>query len=444
VYLNSATCMAGMGPIMTPVEDIESSAERARIVDAEFDIHAVLNARTMLSHFQPIISIRERRVIGLEALVRATNPASGKPISPNYLFDAASRHKQSLQLDRLCREAAISGFASLASLDPDLILFINVDVSTLSRSAAESNALIKLTEEYGIAPERVAIEIIESKINDATALQRFITNHRKRGFLIALDDMGAGHSNLERIPSIKPDIIKLDRSLIQNIDQEYHKQELFDFFIKLAHRIGVFVIVEGIETEAEALSCLERGADLVQGFYFAYPQPPARACLESGLDYASRLRSVLTEHMVQRFTQRKLMYKRYNDIASRITAVVEMSEPTAYETMLEHALGRFPTAECAYVIHESGRQITRTVFNPACSQRKRTALFGPAPAGGNQSAKDYFMYLGKNQRHYVTRPYVSVATGNVCVTISNRVSLSSGESFVVCVDINLSEEMPPS
>jgi len=444
MHPTSGTCTARIGPIVTPTEDVESSAERARIVDAEFDIHAVLQARTMLSHFQPIISIREKRVIGLEALVRATNPASGKPISPNFLFDAAIRHKQSLQLDRLCREAAISGFATLASLDPDLILFINVDVSTLSRSAAESNALIKLTEEYGIAPERVAIEIIESKINDASALQRFIANHRKRGFLIALDDMGAGHSNLERIPSIKPDIIKLDRSLIKNIDQEYHKQELFDFFIKLAHRIGVFVIVEGIETEAEALSCLERGADLVQGFYFAYPQPPARACLESGLDYASRLRSVLTEHMVQRFTQRKLMYKRYNDIASRITAVVEMSEPTAYETMLEHALGRFPTAECAYVIHESGRQITRTVFNPSCSQRKRTALFGPAPAGGNQSAKDYFMYLGKNQRHYVTRPYVSVATGNVCVTISNRVSLSSGESYVVCVDINLTEEMPPS
>lgn len=444
MYPNSATSMAGTGPIMTQTEDVESSSERARIVDAEFDIHAVLQARTMLSHFQPIISIREKRVIGLEALVRATNPASGKPISPNYLFDAASRHKQSLQLDRMCREAAISGFASLASLDPDLILFINVDVSTLSRSAAESNTLIKLTEEYGIAPERVAIEIIESKINDASALQRFIANHRKRGFLIALDDMGAGHSNLERIPSIKPDIIKLDRSLIQNIDREYHKQELFDFFIKLAHRIGVFVIVEGIETQAEALSCLERGADLMQGFYFAYPQAPARACLESGLDYASRLRSVLTEHMVQRFTQRKLMYKRYNDIASRITAVVEMSDPAAYETMLEHALGRFPTAECAYVIHESGRQITRTVFNPACCQRKRTALFSPAPAGGNQSAKDYFMYLGKNQRHYVTRPYVSVATGNVCVTISNRVSLTSGESYVVCVDINLTDEMPPS
>ena len=423
-----------------PTEDLESSAERARIVDAEFDIHAVLEARSMLSHFQPIISIREKRVIGLEALVRATNPDSGKPISTNFLFDAASRHKQSLELDRMCREAALAGFASLAGLDPDLILFINVDVSSLSRSAAEANALIELTEKYGIPSERVVIEIIESKISDASALQRFITNHRRRGFLIALDDMGAGHSNLERIPSIKPDIIKLDRSLIQNIDREYHKQELFDFFIKLAHRIGVFVVVEGIETEAEALSCLERGADLVQGYYFAYPQPPDRTCLERGLDYASRLRSVLTDHMVRRFTRRKLMYKRYNDIASRITAAVEMSDPATYEVILESALMRFPLAECAYVIHESGRQITRTVVNPTHSQRRRTPLFGPAPAGGNQSAKDYFMYLGKNQRHFVTSPYVSVASGNVCVTISNRVSLASGESFVVCVDINLSED----
>ncbi len=425
---------------MTNAEELESSAERARIVDAEFDIHAVLEARSMLSHFQPIISIREKRVIGLEALIRATNPASGKSISPNYLFDAANRHKRSLQLDGLCRASALSGFARLASLDPDLILFVNVDASTLDRSTAESNTLIDLTEKHGIPAERVAIEIIESKIRDASALQHFVAFHRQRGFLIALDDMGTGHSNLERIPSIKPDIIKLDRSLIQNIDREYHKQELFDFFLKLAHKIGVVVVVEGIETEAEALCCLERGADLVQGYYFAYPQPPARACLESGLDYASRLRSVLTEHMVRRFTARKLMYKRYNDIASRITAVVEMSEPAAYETMLEHALQRFPSAECAYVIHESGRQITRTVFNASCSQRRRTALFGPSPAGGNQSAKEYFMYLGKNQRHYVTRPYVSVATGNVCVTISNRVSLTSGDSYVVCVDINLAED----
>ena len=391
----------------------------------------------MESHYQPIISIRGKRVIGLEALVRATNPASGQPITPTYLFDAASRHKQSLLLDRLCRESALAGFATVAGLDPDLILFVNVDGSSLTRSTAESTALIRMTEEHGIPPERVVIEIIESKIDDAAALQRFVAAHRQRGFLIALDDMGTGHSNLERIPSIKPDIIKLDRSLIQDIDREYHKQELFDFFIKMAQRIGVFVVVEGIETEAEALSCLERGADLVQGFYFARPQPPDSSCLERGLEYASRLRAVLTDHMVRKFTNRKLQYKQYNDMADRITAVVEMSRPADYQVVMENALARFPAAECAYVIHESGRQITPIIFNPSCDHRKRSTIFGPSPVGGNLSAREYFMYLGTNQRRYVTHPYVSMATGNVCVTISNRVSLSSGESYVVCVDINL-------
>jgi EAL domain-containing protein (putative c-di-GMP-specific phosphodiesterase class I) len=424
----------------TTSEALTSSGERARLIDAEFDIHAVLRERSMRSHFQPIISIRGKKVIGLEALARATNPQSGQAIPPVHLFDAAHRHQQSLQLDRLCRESALSGFATVAGLDPDLILFVNVDASGLSRSTAESTALIRMTEEHGIPPERVVIEIIESKIHDAGALQRFVAAHRKRGFLIALDDMGTGHSNLERIPTIKPDIIKLDRSLIQDIDREYHKQELFDFFIKMAHRIGVFVVVEGIETEAEALSCLERGADLVQGFYFARPQAPDPTCLERGLEYASRLRAVLTDHMVRKFTNRKLMYKQYNDIAARIAAVVEMSNPADYEVVIENALHRFPSAECAYVIHESGRQITPIIFNPACNHRRRGTIFGPSPAGGNQSAREYFMYLGTHQRRYVTHPYVSMATGNVCVTISNRVSLNSGESYVVCVDIDLSRE----
>ena len=426
---------------MTLSDSLNSSAERMSTFDSTFDIQAVLRARSMRTHFQPIISIRGKRVIGLEALIRATDPESGHAIAPTFLFHAANRQKQTLQLDRLCRESALAGFATIAGLDPDLILFVNVDASSFSHSSTESTALIKMTEEYGIPPERVVIEIIESRIHDALALQKFVAAHRKRGFLIALDDMGTGHSNLERIPAIKPDIIKLDRSLIQDIDREYHKQELFDFFIKMAHKIGVFVVVEGIETEGEALTCLERGADLVQGFYFARPQLPNRECLERGLGHACRLRRVLTEHMVRKFTRRKLEYKQYNEVAGRITAVVEMSDPADYELVMQKALTRFPAAECAYVINESGRQITPIVFNPNCSQRRRGTIFGPSPAGGNQSARDYFMYLGTNQRRYVTQPYVSLATGNVCITISNRVMPTTGESYVVCVDISLTKEL---
>jgi EAL domain-containing protein (putative c-di-GMP-specific phosphodiesterase class I) len=429
---------------MDTLENLLSTSERACIVDAEFDIDAVIRAQSLSSHFQPIISIRESRVIGLEALARATDPASGKTISPSDLFQAASHHKKKLPLEQLCRAASISGFKTVSSLDPDLILFLNLDVSLLDETAAGSNAIINLANEWEIPPERIAIEFIESKIRDERALQRFLKSHRKKGFLIALDDMGAGHSNLERIPSIKPDIIKIDRSLIEGINREYHKQELFDFFIKLAHKIGVMVVAEGIETEAEALCCLERGADLVQGFYFARPQPADESCLESGLGHARLLRTVLKDHMVSEFHKRKEKFREYNDIASRICAIVELSQPDQYEIMLENAIARFPSVECAYVIHESGRQMTRTVLNPKRAHRKRTALFGPAGPGGDQSTKDYFIYLDQHQRRFVTDPYVSIVSGNVCVTISNRVSHAPGESFVVCVDIELTDEFVPS
>ena len=421
------------------LENPTSTEKRTCVIDAEFDISAVIQAQSVLCHLQPIISIREGRVIGLEALARATNPISGKPIPPEYLFHAATQFKQARTLDKLCRETSLRSFSDLCELDKDIILFINLDVSMLDESVASSTALIELANRFNIPPERIVIEFIESKIRDERALQAFLKSHRKHGFLIALDDMGAGHSNLERIPTIKPDIIKLDRSLIAGIDREYHKQELFDFFIKLAHKIGVIVVAEGIETEAEALCCLERGADLVQGFYFARPQVPGRKCLTSGLDRAGALRRILKDHMVANFLKRKQLSQRYTDIAGLICAVMEMSPTDDREAMLESAIARFPMVECAYLIHESGRQITRTVLNPERAHRKRTALFGPATAGGDQSAKDYFLFLDQNQRRYVTDPYVSVVSGNVCVTISNRVNLGPGQSFVVCVDIIVSE-----
>ena len=80
----------------------------------------------------------------------------------------------------------------------------------------------------GLKPENIAIEIIESDVEDLKELQRFVQLYRSYGFLIALDDVGAGHSNLNRIPLIKPDILKIDRFLVQNIQDDFYKQEVLE------------------------------------------------------------------------------------------------------------------------------------------------------------------------------------------------------------------------
>ena len=94
---------------------------------------------------------------------------------------------------------------------------------------------------------------------------------RSRGFLIVLDDVGSGHSNLDRIPFIKPDLLKVDRTLIARIDTDYHKRGTLKSLVDLGRKIGALVVAEGVETEGEAMVALELGADLLQGLCLGRP-----------------------------------------------------------------------------------------------------------------------------------------------------------------------------
>ncbi len=87
-----------------------------------------------------------------------------------------------------------------------------------STKSRELHHLLKLVKRCGVSPNNVIIEIIESRCEDEDALLEFVRFYRKKNFLIALDDVGAGFSNLDRIPLIKPDVIKLDRSLISGVN----------------------------------------------------------------------------------------------------------------------------------------------------------------------------------------------------------------------------------
>jgi EAL domain-containing protein (putative c-di-GMP-specific phosphodiesterase class I) len=419
------------------IDGAETLPAESPIVSAEkFDVAAIIAAESIESCFQPIYSIKERKVIGFEALARATNPSDGAIVDPVPLFYSASRKGLNLSLDRLCRRRAIEGFARLAALDPNLIVFINLDVSILTDQIVGSDSILKLVHDHGIAPERVAIEIVESHVRDQLAVHRFAATHRRNGFLIALDDMGAGYSNLERIPALKPDIIKIDRTLLANIGQDYHKQVLFDFFIQLSHKIGAMVIAEAVETREEALACLERGADLVQGFYFSRPEPPAQANLYNGLSTAVETGILLRKHRIAKFAESKCRLERYVDIAGKIGAALAPRGPDEFDGALTGLVREFPQVECAYVLHESGMQISETIFNPMHNHRPRATLFKPASAGTDQSAKDYYIFITETHKQYVSEPYISLASGNICITISTLLNHDNGKKSIVCVDFN--------
>ena len=161
--------------------------------------------------FQPIISVIQGKIIGFEGLIRGSCPLTQEIITPLNLFNKAARNDELVELDRMCREKCLEGFQEIYKNNNSLYLFMNIDTAIIEETEG-SNYIINQIQKYKIPPDNIVIEIIESKIDDVDALSRFVYRHKKEGFLIALDDVGYGFSNLERIIMVKPDIIKIDRS----------------------------------------------------------------------------------------------------------------------------------------------------------------------------------------------------------------------------------------
>ena len=178
------------------------------------DLNEIIENRSIIIHFQPQVSLKRKAVVGLEALSRGFDPQSGEIIPPTLLFAQARDRASRLALDRACRTNAVEAFASLHRREKSLMLSMNIDASCINEETRGSNHILNLVKRCGVSPGNVIIEIIESRCDDTEALMDFVRFYRKRGFLIALDDVGVGFSNLDRIPMLKPDVIKLDRCLM--------------------------------------------------------------------------------------------------------------------------------------------------------------------------------------------------------------------------------------
>jgi EAL domain-containing protein (putative c-di-GMP-specific phosphodiesterase class I) len=400
------------------------------------DVRAILESRSLDSHYQPIVSTKDAKIVGLEALARPRVPGSGSPISPLRFFAEAAAQGLALDADRFCRRRGIEGFVKYFSSYPELLIFINLDASILNASTLGSNCFVDLVRGCALAPENVVIEILESAVDDEATLLRFVESHREQGFLIALDDMGAGSSNLERIPLLKPDIIKLDHSLIRGIDSEYYKQELYDFFLKLTSKFGTLVIAEGIETREEVLTCMERGGDLMQGYYFAHPSEPSEEMMSSCLEEATGTALAYRVYEGERISERRRVADYCNDIAERVSREMRSRRFPDLDEALRKSIRRYPDVECAYVLDGRGIQLSSTVFNPSRSLQPGKSLFHPAPRGCDQRSKDYFLSIDTRRTRYFSEPYVSKASGRTCITISTA-RLARGEvEEILCLDIS--------
>ncbi|MBC8751716.1 EAL domain-containing protein [Paraburkholderia sp. WC7.3b] len=211
--------------------------------------HALGNL-TLSSAFQPIFSLSHRRSIGYEALLRVRDPA-GKEVHPLAVLDRTVERGRWNNLERSVQLLHTSNFALMANARDRLFLNVRPDgfiVSEAYRRLVEDS--IRRLE---LTPDRVVLEVLETPNGNFQQLIDGVASFRQLGFLIAFDDFGAGHSNIDRVWQLQPDIVKLDRRVIEQAAQSSRLARQLPRLVSLLHEAGALVVVEGVETQREAL-----------------------------------------------------------------------------------------------------------------------------------------------------------------------------------------------
>ncbi|MBI5520677.1 MAG: EAL and GGDEF domain-containing protein [Desulfovibrio sp.] len=240
-------------------------------LSAEFN--AILHEKKVRALFQPIADFASGTILAWEALARG--PEGSAFQSPAVLFDFAEQSGKLFALERLCRERAIRCLGTIAQGQK---LFLNIHPKTMADPEFTHGKTLELLEEVGLAPENIVFEITERhSINEFALFHRTLDHYRSQGYLVAVDDAGAGYSGLTSVAQIRPEFIKIDMSLIQGIDKDPVKRALIETFVTFADKIGSKIIAEGIESQAQAACLIDIGVHYGQGYYLARPAAPKPA-----------------------------------------------------------------------------------------------------------------------------------------------------------------------
>jgi len=216
--------------------------------------------------FQPIFDVRTGRPWAFEALVRGPQAQSAWSI----LEKVSAENRYSF--DQRCRVVAIERAVKAGILDTDARLSINFLPNAVYSPKACIQLTLRTAEIWSFPTSRLMFEFTENeKMGDTAHVRSIIDSYKEMGFTIALDDFGSGYSGLNLLSEFQTDVIKLDMELVRNIDRSMPRQMIVESMVALCKRMGIAVIAEGIETEAEYRFVRDMGIDLIQGYLLAKP-----------------------------------------------------------------------------------------------------------------------------------------------------------------------------
>ena len=244
--------------------------ERLRI---EHDLRKALDESQLELHYQPKLDSRSGRIVGFEALVRWRHPVGGL-ISPARFIPVAEETGTIIPLGRwvvreACRQIRVWKDAGIDGI----CVAVNISVRQL-RSPCLLNSVAQALQEHGLSGADLELEITESAaMDDPEASITQLNALQALGVRLAIDDFGTGYSSLSYLKRLPVHTLKLDQSFVRDIESDPNDVAICAATIGLAHNLGLTVVAEGVETEAQREFLQAHGCDFLQGYLFGKPLP---------------------------------------------------------------------------------------------------------------------------------------------------------------------------
>jgi len=390
------------------------------------------------SNFQPIYSLSHRRPIGYEGLLRVKD-ANNHPMSPLDTFNSVQSEPHTIELDRLSRYLHVQNFIR-QSQDHNW-LFLNVHPTIMMYGKNYGPYFGELLHDAGLEPSNVVVELLEESIEDKGLLNETIKYYRELGCLIAIDDFGTGDSNFDRVWQIKPDIVKLDKSIVRDMKENNVVRRMLPNLVSLIHECGSLVLLEGIEHEEQALMAVDSGADFVQGFYLARPSENLHNDVTSdklgkgGLNlshlcaaYQSRVsnKEQSTNKVINTYSQP------FHEVAEAL-----INAPSKVDTLIADFLALSGIERC-YILDGKGYQVGSNYLPEEHAEvyPQRFSILKDQ-CSASWFRRPYFRRaMTQPDKVHISRPYLSMTAGIVVITFSIMVTNHEGKPVVLCADID--------
>lgn len=395
--------------------------------------HAGLKLHTA---FQPIISVVHSKIVGHEALLRGYDERNNL-LSPAELFPQLVATLSARQVNETCSKLHLQSFSKSRG---DGWLFLNVSPDSMPDRAGVISEFGDWIQQAGVRPHQVVVEIIETRSYDECRLAEAVSGFRHLGCLVAIDDFGAGESNFERIWRLRPDLVKLDRAMITEAAVNPLVQRILPGIVSLVHEAGCLVVMEGIETERQALIAVESDVDFVQGFYFSRPSSRYNQPNEIRAQLDELENSIRSTREAQSAMDRGFFASFTGGLEECVSA---LEEGLAFRDAVSKFLG-LAGVQRIYELDAEGYQVGENA--ESTDYEMHDPRFAPCADGhgANWFRRPHFQRaMAHPKKVQVSRPYLSIRDARSCVTMSIAFE-HKNQMRVLCADLDCQHEMPSS